>query len=103
MLLAWLLYAWRSSGAEASREQESASFPLPLAGEVGVRSTPGEGLPLAQGFPDPHLIALRAICPLPQGERGKRVDIAEWRTKECVVAALDLACIIPSGASWTAR
>jgi len=29
---------------------------------------PGEGRP-PQGFPNPHLIALCAICPLPQGER----------------------------------
>jgi hypothetical protein len=40
-----------------------------------VRSTPGEGLPLAQGFSDPHLIALKRDLSSPERSRGTRVRV----------------------------
>src|ERR1700722_9533069 len=50
--------------------QRSHHMPSPLAGEGGVprSGAPGEGS-RPWSVPGPHLIALRAICPLPQGER----------------------------------
>jgi hypothetical protein len=51
--------------------------PSPLAGEGGVprSGAPGEGRQ-PPGFSGPHLIALRAICPLPQGERKSDLTLA---------------------------
>jgi hypothetical protein len=57
--------------------RRSRFLPSPLAGEGGAARSgaPGEG-PRPRSALGPHLIALRAICPLPQGERTNHFVLA---------------------------
>jgi hypothetical protein len=58
------------SADDKRQTQRSHHMPSPLAGEGGLprSGAPGEG-PQPWSVLSPHLIALRAIYPLPQGER----------------------------------
>jgi hypothetical protein len=57
-----------SSPLAGLRRAEAAT--AAQAGEVGVRSTPGEGMRAAQGFSGPHLIALKRDLSSPERSRG---------------------------------